>query len=341
MGLDLPTVWGGIIATAVLLYVLLDGFDLGIGVLFPFASDRERDAMTASIAPVWDGNETWLVLGGGGLLAAFPLAYAILLPAFYLPIIVMLCALVFRGVAFEFRAHGRRRGRSLWTWAFALGSIAAVVSQGFVLGAFVQGVKVQGRAFAGGPLDWLTPFSALVAAALTLGYALLGASWLIGKTEGELQAKSRRWARLLAVAVAVAMGMVSLATLAVNPQVSDRWGLSMTHVDLRRLAPLSPAPIAGAIALIALFVTANRERARFGPYLSAAAVFLSGYAGLALSIAPNIVPYAVPLKDAAARDDSLAFMLAGVSVLLPIILIYTGYAYWVFRGKVSVEDGYH
>jgi cytochrome d ubiquinol oxidase subunit II len=340
MQLDLPLIWATVLAAAVLMYVLLDGFDLGVGALFPFASDEERDVMTASIAPVWDGNETWLVLGGGGLFAAFPLAYSILMPAFYMPIILMLAALIFRGVAFEFRAHGRRLGRRFWTWAFSGGSIAAMLAQGFVLGAFVQGVTVEGRSFAGGPFDWLTPFTLLTAVSLSLGYMLLGSTWLVGKTEGELHGKAKVWARRLCVAVAAAMAAVSLATLSVNPEVTARWGVSVTAVDWARLLPLAPAPLLGAAGLVLVFLSARRRQPRFAPYLGAAAAFLSGYAGLALSIAPNVVPYQVTLWQAAARDNALGFLLVGVLVLLPVILGYTAYVYWVFRGKASVEHGY-
>jgi cytochrome d ubiquinol oxidase subunit II len=340
MTLDLPLIWSAVIATAVLMYVLLDGFDLGVGALFPFATDAERDVMTASIAPVWDGNETWLVLGGGGLFAAFPLAYSIVMPAFYAPIMVMLAALIFRGVAFEFRAHGRRRGRRFWTYAFAGGSILATLAQGFVLGGFVQGVAVTGRSFSGGPFDWLTPFSVLTAISLALGYALLGACWLIGKTEGELQDKARRWARRLALAVGVAMGLVSLATLSVDPDVSARWGVSMSAVDFRRLLPLSPAPILGAASLVLVFLSSRWRSRSFTPYLGAAGVFLSGYAGLAISIAPYVAPYKITLWQAAARDNALGLLLVGVVILLPVVLGYTAYVYWVFRGKASVDHGY-
>ena len=341
MNLDLPLIWAAVIAVAVLMYVLLDGFDLGIGALFPFATDEERDVMTASIAPVWDGNETWLVLGGGGLLAAFPLAYSVLLPGFYIPIILMLAALIFRGVAFEFRHHGRRRGRPFWTWAFASGSILAVIAQGFVLGAFVRGVQTSGRSFSGGPFDWLTPFTMLTAASLTLGYALLGAGWLVIKAEGELHDKAKRWARALSVAVAIAMALVSVATLSVNPEVTQRWGVSMTTVDWAQLLPLTPAPLLGAAGLgLVFFSTAPSRDPRYAPYVGAAAAFLSGYAGLAVSIAPYVVPYRFTIWEAAAADNALGFLLVGVAILLPVILGYTAYVYWVFRGRASVEHGY-
>jgi cytochrome d ubiquinol oxidase subunit II len=339
--LDLPLIWAAVIATAVLLYVLLDGFDLGVGILFPFASPQERDVMTASIAPVWDGNETWLVLGGGGLFAAFPLAYAILMPALYIPITLMLIALIFRGVAFEFRAHGRDRGKKLWSLAFTGGSICAVLAQGFVLGAFIQGVAVEGRSFAGGAFDWLTPFSALTALSLMGGYALLGATWLIGKTDGALQLKARVWARNLAVVVFVAIGLVSLATLSVNPTVTARWGISAEGIDFAKLLPLSPIPAAGALALITLFFAAGKPERRITPYFLSALAFLSGFAGLAASIAPYVVPFDVTIWDAAAKDNALALMLVGVVIMLPVILGYTAYVYWIFRGKTQVEHGYH
>jgi cytochrome d ubiquinol oxidase subunit II len=341
MALDLPLIWAGLIATAVLMYVLLDGFDLGIGLLFPLASDAERDTMTASIAPVWDGNETWLVLGGGGLFAAFPLAYAIIMPALYVPITLMLIALIFRGVAFEFRAHGRDRGKVFWTRCFAIGSLVAVLAQGLVLGAFIQGITVEGRAFAGGTFDWLTPFSLLTAASLMVGYGLLGATWLIAKTEGDLQAKARRWAFNLAFAVGVAIGVVSVATLLVNPVVMARWGFSDTGIDFGKLMPLLPVPAGGLVALIGLIATIRKQDRHVLPYLFAALLFLSGYAGLGLSVVPYIVPFDVTIWQAAARDNALSLMLVGTVALLPVILGYTAYVYWIFRGKVKDGHAYH
>src|SRR5262249_4034120 len=242
--LDLPTIWAGLIAVAVFLYVVLDGFDLGVGILFPFAKDaKERDQMQAAIAPVWDGNETWLVLGGGGLFAAFPKAYGALIPGVYIPIIFMLVALIFRGVAFEFRAHGRKSGKKFWTAAFAGGSIVAAASQGFVLGAFVQGVHVENGQFAGGAMDWLTPFSTLVAASLVAGYALLGGCWLVFKTKGHLYERARKWVTTVSLLTALAMGAVSLGTLGVDPRVTARWGVSMTHIDWPNFIKLAPLPL--------------------------------------------------------------------------------------------------
>jgi cytochrome d ubiquinol oxidase subunit II len=338
--MDLPLIWAVILATAVALYVLLDGFDLGVGILFPLASPKERDTMVASIAPVWDGNETWLVLGGGGLFAAFPLAYAIIMPALYLPVGIMLTALIFRGVAFEFRAHGRKSGKKWWTVAFAAGSTVAAVAQGFVLGGFLQGITIEGRSFAGGPFDWLTPYTLLVAAGLVAGYALLGAAWLVFKTDGELQRRARTWVRSLIIAVAIALGAVSLATLSLGGEIIARWGISLDGgLDLGQFAKFAIIPVLGVIASLAVWHFAKK-----GPdymaYLSTVGVFLSGFAGLAVSIFPHVVPFSVTVHEAAARDNALALMLVGTAVMLPIILGYTAYVYWIFRGKAEA-GAYH
>jgi cytochrome bd ubiquinol oxidase subunit II len=340
MSLDLPLIWAGIIAVAVLLYVLLDGFDLGIGILFPFAgSPRERDVMMESIAPVWDGNETWLVLGGGGLFAAFPFAYAALMPALYLPVILMLLALILRGVAFEFRHHGRVRGKAFWTAAFAGGSLAAALAQGLVLGGFIQGVTLRDGAFAGGPFDWLTPYSLLVAVGVVAGYALLGAGWLVWRTDGELQARARRWGWMAAGATAALLAAVSLATLVVHPRIAARWGFADGAFDIDALLPLMPIPLLG---LIGLAVVAWGLRGRQGTALAGAyLVFLSGYVGLAVGFFPNIVPYDMDFRQAANADNALSLMLVGVAILLPAILGYTVWVYWLFRGKVGADAGYH
>jgi cytochrome d ubiquinol oxidase subunit II len=339
MTLDLPLLWAGIIAVAVLLYVLLDGFDLGLGILFPFASPRERDVMMESIAPIWDGNETWLVLGGGGLFAAFPLAYAALMPALYLPIILMLLALILRGVAFEFRHHGRVRGKAFWTAAFAGGSIAAALAQGLVLGGFIQGVRLEGSAFAGGPFDWLTPYSLLVAAGLVAGYALLGAAWLVWRTEGPLQARARRWGWIAGGATAALLAAVSLATLVAHPRIAARWGVADGRIDAPTLLPLLAIPLLG---LVGLAVTAWGLRGRQATaLLGAYVVFFSGYIGLAVGFFPNIVPYDMDFRAAANADNALGLMLVGVAVLLPAILAYTVWVYWLFRGKVGANAGYH
>jgi len=340
MTLDLPLIWAGLIAVAVLLYVLLDGFDLGVGILFPFArSPKDRDVMMDSIAPVWDGNETWLVLGGGGLFAAFPLAYSILAPALYLPLILMLLALILRGVAFEFRLHGRKRGKAFWTAAFAGGSLMATLAQGLVLGGFIQGVTVRDGQFAGQPFDWLTPYSLLVALGLVAGYALLGACWLIWKTRDELHGDARRWAVIAGGATAALLAAVSLATLIVHPRVAARWGFEDGHVT-QGLLPFLPIPILGAAGL--LIVAEGLRRKRHGmPYAGAALVFLSGYLGLAVGFFPAIVPYDIDFRQAANADNALALMLVGVGIMLPLILGYTAWVYWLFRGKVSAGEGYH
>lgn len=341
MSLDLPLIWAVIIATAVLLYVLLDGFDLGIGILFPFAaSPADRDVMMDSIAPVWDGNETWLVLGGGGLFAAFPLAYAAIMPALYIPVILMLLALILRGVAFEFRLRGRRRGKAFWTGAFAGGSLVAAIAQGFILGGFIQGITLDGVAFGGQPFDWLTPYTLLVAAGMVAGYALLGAGWLILKTKDELHGDARRWAWIAAWTTAALLAAVSLATLFVHPEVAERWGYTAAGFDLGRLLPLLPIPVLGLIGLATLFIGLRRHSHAL-PIIGGYVVFLSGYLGLAAGFFPNIVPYDMTYRQAANADNALGLMLIGVGILLPVILGYTIWVYWLFRGKVTADAGYH
>ena len=342
MSLDLPLIWAGLIAVSVLLYVLLDGFDLGIGVLFPFARGPEdRDVMMNTVAPVWDGNETWLVLGGGGLLAAFPLAYSVLMPALYLPVLLMLVGLILRGVAFEFRCRGRRRGRIAWGFAFSAGSIAAAFAQGLVLGGFIQGVTVEGGRFAGGPFDWLTPYTVLVAVGLVAGYALLGAAWLVMKTQDELHGDARRWAWVAGGLTVLLLGAVSLATLFIHPRVAARWGFEAGSVELDRLLSLSPIPLIGLIGLGVLVTGLRGREHHHRPLIGALLLYLSGYLGLAAGFAPFVIPYALTFREAAAADNALALMLAGTAVVLPLILGYTAWVYWVFRGKVTADAGYH
>lgn len=334
MELDLPFIWGVLIALAVFLYVCLDGFDLGIGILFPFVRKRkERDIMVDSVAPVWDGNETWLVLGGGGLYAAFPLAYAVLMPALYAPLIAMLLGLAFRGVAFEFRARSRKK-KQLWDAAFFLGSLTAAIAQGIALGTVVQGITVEGRAYAGGWFDWLTPFTVLTALALVIGYALLGTTWLIWKTRGDLQERMYRLALPLAAAMVAVIGAVSLWTLFIDPSFGERW------FTWPAIALVWPVPLL-VLAVGFAFLRAVGARRDLLPYLLTLGWFLLSYVGLAISLYPNIVPPSISLWDAAAPDASLGFLLVGAAILLPIILAYTAYAYWVFRGKVTGEEHYH
>ncbi len=346
--MDYALIWSLLIATAVMLYVLLDGMDLGVGMLTFFASsDDERNMMTATIEPVWDGNETWLILGGGGLFAAFPLAYAVLMPAFYLPILIMLAALIFRGVAFEFRHKAvREPTRLFWNGAFYGGSFVAALSQGIILGAFIKGVTVEGRAFAGGAFDWLSPFSLLVGFAVVIGYILLGACWLVLKTQGDLYAKARRWGLYALIGVSIGFAAVSLATLSVDARITERWGFSMTEIDITKLLPLAPIPLAG-LALTAwlgrdLTMKPGPDSAPdWRPYVLAAGIFLSGYLGLAVSLFPWLVPFEFTVWETAARDNALALMLVGAAIMLPIILLYTAYVYRLFWGKVQPGDGYH
>ena len=340
-GTELSMIWAILIAVAVFLYAALDGFDLGVGILFPFAKDsHERDQMQSAIAPVWDGNETWLVLGGGGLFAAFPKAYAALMPALYLPIFLMLLALIFRGVAFEFRHHGRKHGKRWWTVAFSAGSITAAIAQGLVLGGFIQGVNVVDGKFVGGTLDFLTPFSLLVAAALVAGYALLGAAWLVFKTQGELFERARAWVKQLALLAALGMGAVSLATLGIDQRVTYAWGLTMTSIDWPVFIKLAPLPIVAGALCFLLWRGADKRR-HAQPYLYAVGLFAVGYLGLAISLFPYIVPFAMTPAEAAAADNALALMLWGAVPMLPLILGYTAYVYWLFRAKVSDEAAYH
>ena len=331
---ELAIAWSAILAFAIYAYVVLDGFDLGIGILAPFArSDEDEETMISAIAPVWDGNETWLVLGGGGLMAAFPLAYSILLPALYAPLIAMLLALIFRGVAFEFR-HRDERHKRIWTWGFVIGSYVAAFAQGIALGTFVQGIDVEGRAYAGGWFDWLTPFSLFTGMALVGGYALLGACFLIMKTEGPLQAGMFRRAMPLGAAVFAAIVAVSVWTPFLDPAIAERW-FSWPNIVF-----LSPVPLL-VVAIAFGFFSSLAAGRQAMPFVMAILLFLVSYCGVAISVYPFIVPRAVTVWQAAAPDKSLAFLLAGTAVLLPIILAYTAYSYWVFRGKVRVGEAYH
>jgi cytochrome d ubiquinol oxidase subunit II len=330
----LSTIWAFIIAFAVFVYVVLDGFDLGLGILFPlFPNKADRNVMMNTVAPVWDGNETWLVLGGGGLFAAFPLAYAVLMPALYAPIIAMLIGLIFRGVAFEFRWRTTRE-RNLWDIAFFGGSLLAAMAQGVALGAILQGIHVEGRHYAGGWWDWLTPFSILTGVAVVIGYSLLGATWLVMKTEGELRDEAYRLSWWLLFAMLAAIGAVSVATPFLHIQYTNRWfawpGMILT----------APVPIAVA-AVTVLLLRSLDNRQDYRPFFLTLALFALSYAGLGISMYPYIVPQSIDIWQAAAPENSQVLMLVGVAIMVPLILGYTGWAYWVFRGKVNPESGYH
>jgi cytochrome d ubiquinol oxidase subunit II len=330
----LSLIWAFIIAFAVFVYVVMDGFDLGLGILFPlFPKKADRNVMMNSVAPVWDGNETWLVLGGGGLFAAFPLAYAVLMPALYTPIIAMLVGLIFRGVAFEFRWRTTRE-RNLWDIAFAAGSLLAAMAQGVALGAILQGVHVEGRHYAGGWWDWLTPFSILTGVAVVIGYSLLGATWLVMKTEGELRDEAYRLSWWLLFAMLAAIAAVSLATPFLHIQYTNRW---FTWPGMILTAPV-PIAVAGVTVLL-LRSLANKQDYR--PFFLTLALFGLSYAGLGISMYPYIVPQSIDIWQAAAPENSQILMLVGVAIMVPLILGYTGWSYWVFRGKVNHESGYH
>ena len=335
MGIDLSLIWAVIIIFGVMMYVVMDGFDLGIGMLFPFVKgERDRDVMMNTVAPVWDGNETWLVLGGAGLFGAVPMAYSVVLEALYLPLILMLIGLIFRGVAFEFRFKATADKRHIWDKAFIGGSLVATFFQGVALGAFLEGFKVVDRHFAGGTLDWLTPFSLFCGLGLIVAYTLLGCTWLIMKTEGALQQKMHDIARPLALVLLVVIGIVSLWTPIAYPQIADRW------FSMPNLVWFMPVPILVLVTFYGLLKAVARN-AHYTPFLLTLVLIFLGYSGLGISLWPNIIPPSISIWDAAAPPQSQGFMLVGTLFILPFILMYTFWSYYVFRGKVTHEDGYH
>lgn len=330
----LPLIWTAILGIAVALYVVLDGFDLGIAILFPAnPEEHRRDVMMNSVAPFWDGNETWLVLGGGGLFVAFPKAYGLIMPAVYLPLIIMLLALVFRGVAFEFRWVSKPN-HQFWDLAFAWGSIVAAFMQGVILATILQGIPAENGAYAGGSFDWLTPFALFTGAATVAGYALLGATWLVMKTEGEVATVAREHAKKLLLVVMAAMLIVSLWTPLAIDRIFERW-FSMPNFIYLLPIPLLTA-YAAWICWRGLHSGADTQ-----PFLASVAIFLLGFVGLAISSFPYMVPTTLTLWDAAAHPSSQLFMLVGTLVLLPMILGYTVFVYYTFRGKIRPGEGYH
>ena len=335
MGIDLPLIWAVIILFGVMMYVIMDGFDLGIALLFPFTPAKaDRDVMMNTVAPVWDGNETWLVLGGAGLLAAFPLAYSVVLTAFYMPIILMLLGLIFRGVAFEFRFKSSDERRHWWDKAFIGGSAVATFFQGVVLGALIGGVKVANGVFAGGPFDWLTPFALFTGLGLLVAFALLGCTWLIVKTAGELQAHMKVLARPLTWALLAVIVAISLWTPLTNAAIARRW------FSVPNIYWLSPVPILVAITFWQLLKSIRGET-HVGPFLLTLCLVFLGYAGLGISVWPHVVPPSMTIWDAAGPPQSLGFALVGALLVIPIILMYTALGYYVFRGKVDASQGYH
>ncbi len=331
--LDLPMIWGALIAVAVLMYVILDGFDLGVGILIPFAPSQEcRSRMLSSIAPFWDGNETWLVLGGGGLFVAFPVAYSVLLPAFYMPIITMLLGLILRGVSFEFRFAAVEMQRKFWDMLFHFGSLIAAFSQGIILGAFIRGVQVKGYNFDGGPFDWATGFSIMTGIAMVFGYALLGATWTIMKTDGVTLAWARHAATYSLIFVAIFMGIVSVSMPFIDSRVLHRW------LDLPNLFIFAPIPFITLYLFVKVWDDIRNSKTEHMPFLCSVGIFIMGYAGLAISLFPWIVPFHYDVWEAASAGPGLSLVLIGAVVLLPIILSYTAYNYYVFRGKTGLIE---
>ena len=335
MGIDQPLIWAIIIIFGVMMYVIMDGFDLGIGILFPFIKgEKDRDVMMNTVAPVWDGNETWLVLGGAALFGAFPLAYSVVLSALYLPLILMLVGLIFRGVAFEFRFKATADKRHIWDKAFIGGSIVATFFQGAALGAFIDGIPVVNREYAGGGLDWLSPFTVFCGIALIVAYALLGCTWLIMKTEGHLQERMHKLGRPLALVLLVVMGIVSLWTPLAHSDIAARW------FTLPNLFWFLPVPVLVLVTMYGLLKAIARN-AHYTPFLLTLVLIFLGYSGLGISLWPNIIPPAISIYEAAAPPQSQGFMLVGTLFIIPFILGYTYWSYYVFRGKVTHEDGYH
>lgn len=331
---SLPLIWGIVIAVAVVVYTILDGFDLGVGILFAAEkSEDHRDVMMNSVAPFWDGNETWLVLGGGGLFVAFPLAYSIIMPALYMPVIVMLLALIFRGVAFEFR-YVAKPHHHWWDKAFLLGSFTAAFSQGVILGGLLQGITVVDNRFAGGTLDWMTPFSLFCGVGVVMGYTALAACWLNMKTEGELQQKMRSLAAWLLLGMLLFIASVSVWTPLAFPRIAEKW------FSLPNFYFLWPVPTITGLLAFSVYYSLRKQR-NIWPFLGTAALFVISFIGLAFSTLPLIVPPDVTVYHAAAAPESQWFSIIGVLILMPVILIYTGFVYYVFRGKVTKESGYH
>ncbi len=334
MSLDLVPLWACILSLAVLMYVLLDGFDLGVGMLFFFRKQPEdRDLMLATVAPIWDFNETWLILGGGGLLAVFPLAFAVIMPAVYFPILVMLLGLLFRGVAFEFR-HVPQARKAVWDGSFAYGSLLATFAQGVVLGNFIEGFPVQGRAFSGSSWDWIGPFPLLTGVGLVVGYTLLGATWLYMKTEGQLQAWARTMAYRALAGIIAFIAVVSVWTPVANERIAARW------FSVPNNYYFAPVPVLTAALAWLVWDSLNKERDVL-PFLGTMGLFFLSFTGLIISLWPYVAPPSITLWDAATAPMSQQFLMVGTMFLLPVILLYVLWSYWVFRGKVRSDFGYH
>jgi cytochrome d ubiquinol oxidase subunit II len=330
-GLDLPVVFAVSAAFVIALYIILDGFDLGVGILLPFASHpADRDIMIRTLAPTWDGNETWLVLGAMVLWTAFPGAFAILIPAHYVPLALMLFGLVLRGVSFGFRAQDDPL-RVVWTTTFAGGSALAAFCQGAVLGSFVDGrIRVADGHFAGGPFDWITPFSVVTGFGLVAGYGLLGACWLIWKTEGTTQESSRRLALVTLFLTGAAIALVSVWTPLSVPEIADRW------FTLPHMLSLAPLPLIAAVAWVGTLRSLSGPR-DWAPFLYAILLFLASLGGLGASVWPYAIPGVLSIWDAASEHRTQVISFFAFAGVVPIILTYVGFSYWTFRGKVGAS----
>ncbi|WP_410012510.1 cytochrome d ubiquinol oxidase subunit II [Sodalis sp. C49] len=336
MGIDLPLIWLIIIIFSIMMYVVMDGFDLGIGLLFPLVKERhDRDVMMNTIAPVWDGNETWLVMGGAGLFGAFPLAYSVILDALAIPLTLMLIGLIFRGVAFEFRFKAAPERQHIWDKSFFAGSLIATFSQGVVLGGFINGFTVQARHYSGGVLDWLTPFSLFCGLGLMAAYALLGSTWLIMKTGDRLHSDMKQWAGLLTLALLAIIAIISVWTPLAQPAIAHRW-FSLPNVFF-----FLPVPVLVLLTAWALWRAIMRDDTHYSPFLLTLFLIFMGYSGLGISIWPHLIPPSITFWDAAAPPQSQGFMLVGALFIIPLILVYTFWSYYVFRGKVTHNEGYH
>lgn len=335
MGIDLPLIWFVIIIFSTLMYIVMDGFDLGIGILYPFVkSNADRDLMMNSVAPVWDGNETWLVLGGAALFGAFPLAYAVILDALAIPLTLMLVALIFRGVAFEFRFKADEHHRYFWDRAFLISSVIATFVQGVVVGSVIEGFPVANRAFTGGAFDWLAPFPLFCGAGLVIAYALLGCGWLVMKTEGHLQQQMYKVLKPLTLVMLAVLAVISLWTPLAHDAIAVRW------FSFPNILFFLPVPLLVLICAVALFRSVSRHL-HHTPFFAALCLVFLGFTGLGISIWPMIIPPVIDYEMAAAPGESLSFMLVGALFIIPVILVYTWWSYYVFRGKITHDQGYH
>ncbi|STX28756.1 cytochrome D ubiquinol oxidase subunit II, cyanide insensitive [Legionella beliardensis] len=327
----LPFLFAGLLGFIIIMYVILDGFDLGIGILFPFTeSEIERDQMMSSVAPVWDGNETWLVFGGAMLYGAFPMVYGLLLPILYMPLMLMLVGLIFRGVSFEFRFKATT-SKPLWNWIFTISSISAAFFQGVVLGCVVQGFPINEMQLTINDINWLSPFSLLTGIALICGYGLLGATWMVIKGQGKLQRKMIHYAKGMLILVSLFLIIVSIWTPLHSEEIFTRW-YSMPNIFF-----LAPLPILTGVAILITWLNLSNISAgnEVKPFIGSIIIFLCAYIGIAISIYPYLIPHQVTIWEAAAPDSTLIFILVGVAIMLPVLLAYTLYSYRVFRGKTA------